>query len=80
MAFGVMTAANRPALWGIGLGVIVAALLATILRHEVFGLAPFDPLAYGLVILALLPPLALAAIIPARRAVRVDPAITLRHD
>lgn len=80
VALSVMAAANRPALWGIGVGVAAAALLATFLRHSVFGLTPLDPIAYGLVVLILIPPLAAASVLPARRATRVDPAITLRHD
>jgi len=80
VALSVMTAANRPALWGIGAGIAGAMLVATFVRHLVFGLTPLDPFAYGLVLLALLPSLAIATALPARRATRVDPAITLRHD
>jgi predicted permease len=80
VALSVMAAANRPALWGIGAGAATATLVATFLRHAVFGLTPFDPIAYVLVLLALLPSLAVATALPARRATRVDPAITLRHD
>jgi hypothetical protein len=79
VALSVMAAANRPAWWGIGAGAAAAALAATFVRHSVFGLTPFDPVAYGLVVLALLPSLAVATALPARRATRVDPAITLRH-
>jgi hypothetical protein len=80
VAISVMATANRPVLWGIGAGVASAALVATILRHSVFGLTPFDPLAYALVVLILVPTLTLATALPVRRATRVDPAITLRHD
>ena len=80
VALSVMAAANRPALWGIGAGIAAAVLAATFVRHLIFGLTPLDPIAYGLVLLALLPALAVATALPARRATRVDPAITLRHD
>ena len=80
VALSVMSAANRPAFWGIGTGVAAAMLLATFLRHSVFGLTPLDPIAYALVILVLIPTLAIATALPARRATRVNPAITLRHD
>ena len=80
VALSVMAAANRPAIWGVGIGGAVAAAVAQFLRHEVFGLTPLDPMAYLLVALVLLPPIALAAALPARRATRVNPAITLRHD
>jgi predicted permease len=80
VAIGIMATASRPALWGIGMGTAAAVFLATFLRHSVFGLTPFDPIAYGMVILVVVPPLAFATAIPARRATRVDAAITLRHD
>jgi hypothetical protein len=80
VALNVMASANRPALWGIGAGIGAATIVATFVRHSVFGLSPFDPIAYGLVLLALFPALAAATALPARKATRVDPSVTLRHD
>jgi predicted permease len=80
VALSVMATANRPALWGIAAGAVAAALVAQLVRHQVFGLTPLDPIAYAMVLLVLVPPIALAAAVPARRATRIDPAVTLRHD
>jgi len=44
------------------------------------GLSPLDPLAYGLTIVLLLTAGVMATFVPARRACRVDPAITLREE
>jgi ABC-type lipoprotein release transport system permease subunit len=45
-----------------------------------FGVKPSDPATFLLVPLTLAAVAALASYVPARRAVRVDPIETLRHD
>jgi ABC-type lipoprotein release transport system permease subunit len=45
-----------------------------------FGVSPFDPLTYLGVATALIATTCLASYIPARRAMQVDPAITLRQE
>jgi ABC-type lipoprotein release transport system permease subunit len=45
-----------------------------------FGVTPFDPMAYGGAALVLLVAALSAALLPARRAANVDPATTLRAD
>jgi putative ABC transport system permease protein len=65
---------------GVTLGVIGAAVLSKFLVSLLFGVSPFDPLAFVfasgfLVVVALL-----AAFIPARRAARINPIIALRHE
>jgi putative ABC transport system permease protein len=67
---------------GIGLAVgIVASIAATrLLRSQLFGVTPGDPLAY-MVVAALLSAVALiACYLPARRAASVDPMVALRND
>ena len=51
-----------------------------VLRSYLYGLSPLDPIAYGMVTLLLAVAASLATLVPARRACRVDPAITLRED
>jgi len=80
VAAAAIAGANRPALWGLTAGLLLAIPAALAVQHLVFGLEAVDPLAYALAMLVLLPTLLLSAVIPARRAVRVDPAVTLRHD
>jgi ABC-type lipoprotein release transport system permease subunit len=44
------------------------------------GVSPTDPLALGGVVGVLLAAALLASFLPARRATRLDPAVTLRHE
>jgi ABC-type lipoprotein release transport system permease subunit len=46
----------------------------------VFGVTPTDPLTYGGVFLLLTTAAAVAAFVPARRAMRVDPVEALRQE
>jgi predicted permease len=65
---------------GLLLGFGLSAVLVPLLRRFLYGLSPFDPVSYLLVALILSAAVALATWIPARRATRVDPAVTLRSD
>jgi ABC-type antimicrobial peptide transport system permease subunit len=65
---------------GLGLGLVGAVLAGWWLRQQLFGVQPWDPLTFA----ATVPVLALAAlaacVLPARRALRTDPIVTLRAD
>jgi predicted lysophospholipase L1 biosynthesis ABC-type transport system permease subunit len=62
-------------------GGLVAALFTTrYLGALLYGLAPNDPVTLGFGALILLVVAGAAAWVPARRALRVDPAVTLRED
>ncbi|HKN66502.1 MAG TPA: FtsX-like permease family protein, partial [Gemmatimonadaceae bacterium] len=77
---GVMGGAARYVLIGIAIGIVGAVLMTRTLAHLLTELSPNDPVAFG----AAAAVLALAAVagsyLPARRAMRVDPAIALRRD
>ena len=64
---------------GIGLVVGLAGALAAAraMRQMLFGISPFDPLTFGAMAAALLAVAALASFVPARRAMKVDPMVTL---
>lgn len=65
---------------GLILGMLGAAGLAQLLRRELYGVSTIDPVAYiGAVVLFLFA-VGLAALWPARRALRVDPLVVLRCD
>ena len=65
---------------GIAAGLGGALLLARLMTTLVFGVQPRDPLTFAVVPAALLLVAAAAAIVPARRAVRIDPMRALRED
>ncbi len=65
---------------GIVLGLLLAVWTAKLVGALLYGLDPDDPMAFTAVALALAAVALLAAWVPARRAARVDPAITLRSE
>ncbi|HYK09226.1 MAG TPA: ABC transporter permease [Gemmatimonadales bacterium] len=65
---------------GLGVGLVVAAMLSRVLRSQLYGVGTLDPVAYlGVVAVFALVALA-ASYIPARRAAGVDPIIALRTE
>jgi ABC-type antimicrobial peptide transport system permease subunit len=65
---------------GVALGVVGALVLARVMASILYGVAPHDPLTFGAVVVVLLGVALVACLVPARRAMRVDPAITLRGE
>ena len=65
---------------GIALGIAGGAVLSRALSAWLFGLSPFDPIAYVTVSLVLVAVALLACHIPARRATKVDPLVALRYE
>ncbi len=70
------------ALAGLGLAAGLAAALALtrLLEAFLFGVEPTDPATYAAVAVMLLAAAGLASFLPARRAMRVDPAAALRQE
>ncbi len=69
-----------PLVGGLVVGLIAALAMGRVIASSLHGISPSDPVAYLAVLLVLGVAAVVAAFIPARRAVRVDPAITLRHE
>ena len=65
---------------GIAIGLAGAAAASATIRTMLFGISRLDPLTYAGVIVLLAGVAAVACSVPAWRAVRVDPASTLRAD
>jgi len=69
---------GRLVLMGLALGVPISLAATRLLRSQLFGVTPADPMAY-IVVVAVLGLVALiACYIPARRAASVDPNVALR--
>jgi predicted permease len=65
---------------GLVVGVAGAVLVAKLLQHMLFGVSAFDVTTFLVVAGSLVVATILAASLPARRALRVDPVVALRHD
>ena len=70
----------KPAIAGMLLGLPAAAASSRVLKALLFGVAPSDPITFILAAFTLLAVAALACYVPALRAARIDPAVTLRND
>jgi ABC-type antimicrobial peptide transport system permease subunit len=64
---------------GIGIGLVAFVMLARLLSSLIYGVGATDPLAIAAATVALLVVGVLAALLPAARASRTDPAIVLRE-
>jgi ABC-type antimicrobial peptide transport system permease subunit len=81
---GVLKLIMRQGLVLAALGVVVGGLLAAAAGQAIsallFGITPFDPVAWGLAIVVLFLAAGLANLIPANRAMRIDPLQALRME
>jgi predicted permease len=79
-----LTAVLRQFVWpvaiGMTVGVGIAGAASRVLRIALYGVSNFDPASYLAAILVLLAIVGVAALLPARRALRLNLAKTLHHD
>jgi predicted permease len=68
------------ALAGAAVGLVCALIVSHLMAGLLYGVSPADPLTFAGVALLLLGVAMLACYIPARRAIRVDPLVALRHE
>jgi len=65
---------------GLLIGMLGASAAARLLASMLFAVKPHDPLTYAAVALAALAAVALASYLPARRAAKTDPLVSLRQE
>jgi predicted permease len=70
----------RLALIGLACGVALALAIAPVFAHQIEAVRPYDMWAYGAAVLVVMVAAFAASFVPSRRAVRIDPATTLRCD
>ena len=71
---------GRLVLVGLVVGIAASGASTRLLRSQLFGVQPTDPLAYAVVVLMLGLVTLVACYIPARRAAGVDPIVALRQE
>ncbi len=70
----------RTAAIGILAGVVLAAFAAQALATQLYRTAALDPLTFGAVVGVIVIATSAAALLPAQRATRVDPMVSLRQE
>jgi hypothetical protein len=70
----------RPALFGLGLGLVMSFAATRIFQSMLFGTKPLDPVVLSGVIATLLAVTVLACLVPAWRASRINPTQALRSE
>jgi ABC-type antimicrobial peptide transport system permease subunit len=70
----------KPTLAGVVLGLALAAALVRVMATLLFGVSQYDPGTFSMVALLMLVVGIIATLVPAYRATRVDPIVTLRSE
>ena len=74
----ILSESTRPVFAGLSAGVVLAAGVAYLLRHVLYGVHTIDGLSFGGVSLLFVAVALLAALVPSQRALRVEPTVALR--
>jgi putative ABC transport system permease protein len=65
---------------GIAIGLLSSAALTQVIKTLLFNVGATDPLTFSVIALVLISVALLACYIPARRATKVDPMVSLRYE
>jgi ABC-type antimicrobial peptide transport system permease subunit len=70
----------KPTVTGVAIGVLAAVALSKVLAKLIYGVGATDPLTYAAVSLLLAAVALCASVVPAWRAIKVDPIKALRDE
>jgi predicted permease len=76
----VLTQGMRPVSIGLAIGLTASFGVTPLLKSQLVGVSAVDPLTLVLTTIVLVAAGAVGCVVPARRAMRVDPVVALRHD
>lgn len=76
----VMVQGTKLAGWGLGAGLVAAAILSRVMSSQLYGVSAMDPWTFLGVALVLGLVAVVATYIPAHRAARIDPALTIQGE
>lgn len=76
----ILAGGMKLAVVGLAAGLALALALGRFIESLLFGVTPFDPLAYAVSAGVLLATAGIASYVPARRAMAVDPLVALRQE
>ena len=76
----VLRQAMAPVMVGLAAGLVAAVFAGRLISSLLFGVTAYDPLTFAAAALVVVTVALVACYIPARRAMRVDPMVALRHE
>jgi len=65
---------------GLGLGIPLAILAGRLMKDQLYGVRPWDPVMLSAAVVLLALAALLASVVPARRAAGVEPMVALRNE
>jgi len=65
---------------GAAIGIVCAVIVSHLMASLLYGVKPTDPLSFGVVAALFIGVALLACYLPARRAMKIDPMVALRHE